>query len=167
MLSQMDIVAGYSFYAPTGHFTPRGGDGVGRGQWTHQFSLGSAVYFDRAKTWHLSELASYDLNRPKRGIDITRGDTVQIQGGAGKTLGIVDVGLAGYALWQVRDDRGKDLPEPLRGARDQAFGLGPEIDLSLVAIHSRITLRYCHDIAVNARPLGQVFVIGLTILARR
>ena len=166
-MSQIDIVAGYSFYVPTGRFTPRARDGVGRGYWTHQFSLGSAVYFDRAKTWHISGLASYDLNRRKRGIDLTRGDTIQFQGGAGKTLGIVDVGLAGYALWQVRDDRGNDLPEPLRGARDRAFGLGPEIDITLAPIRSRITLRYCHDVAVNARPLGQVLVIGLTILARR
>jgi len=166
-MSQIDIVAGYSFYAPTGHFSPRTRDGVGRGHWTHQFSLGSAVYIDHAKTWHISGLASYDLNRRKRGIDLTRGDTVQFQGGAGKTLGIFDVGLAGYALWQVRDDRGNDLPESLRGARDRAFGLGPEIDITLAPARSRITLRYCHDVAVNARPLGQTLVIGLTILARR
>lgn len=166
-MSQVDIVAGYSFYAPTGRFTPRTSDGVGRGYWAHQFSLGSAVYFDRSKTWHISELASYDLNQSKQGIDLTRGDTVQVQGGTGKTLGIVDVGLAGYALWQVRDDRGNALPEALRGARDRAFGLGPEVDITLAPISSRITLRYCHDIAVKARPLGQIMLIGLTVSARR
>jgi hypothetical protein len=166
-MSRIDIVAGYSFYAPTGRFVPRGNDGVGRGHWTHQVSLGSAVYFDSAKTWHISGLASYDRNRRKRDVDITRGDTVQFQGGAGKTLGVVDVGLAGYGLWQVRDDRGSDLPELLRGARDRALGLGPEIDITLAPLRSRITLRYCHDVAVTARPLGQVLVIGLTLLARR
>jgi hypothetical protein len=166
-LSHIDIVAGYSFYAPTGRFAPRTGEGVGRGNWTHQLSLGSAVYIDRAKTWHISALASYDLNRRKRGIDLTRGDTIQFQGGAGKTLRFLDLGLAGYGLWQVRDDRGADLPAALRGARDRAFGLGPEVDITLARIRSRITLRYCHDVAVRARPLGQVIVIGLTILARR
>jgi hypothetical protein len=166
-LPRADIVLGYSFYAPTGRFTPRGSGGIGRGHWTHQFSLGSAVYFDRAKTWHISALASYDLNLRKRDIDITRGDTVQIQGGAGKTLGIVAVGLAGYSLWQVRDDHGADVPEALRGARDRAVGLGPEIDITLAPIRSRITLRYCHDLVVTARPLGQILVIGLTVLAVR
>jgi hypothetical protein len=161
-MSQLDIVAAYSFYAPTGR-----SDGVGRGYWTHQFSLGSAAYFDRAKTWHISELASYDLNQRKQGIDLTRGDTIQVQGGTGKTLGIVDLGLAGYALWQVRDDRGNALPAALRGARDRAFGMGPEVDIALAPIRSRITVRYCHDIAVKARPLGQIMVIGLTILVRR
>jgi hypothetical protein len=166
-MSQIDIVAGYSFYAPTGHFAPRTSDGVGRGYWTHQFSLGSTVYFDRAKTWHISGLASYDLNRRARGIDLTRGATVQFQGGTGKTLGIIDFGLAGYALWQVSDDRGNDLPASVRGARDRAFGLGPEIDITLAPVRSRIALRYCHDVSVNARPLGQVMVVALTILALR
>jgi hypothetical protein len=77
------------------------------------------------------------------------------------------VGLAAYALWQVRDDRGADLPEPLRGARDRAFGLGPEIDITVAPIRSRITLRYCRDVVVNARPLGQVLVVGLTVVALR
>ncbi len=166
-MTQMDIVSGYAFYAPTGLFTFRGSDGVGLGHWTHEFSLGSAVYFDRAKTWHISGLASYELNQRKRGIDITRGDTIQIQGGAGKTLRSVDVGLAVYALRQVRADRGADVPEPLRGATDRAFGLGPEINFTLAPIRSRITVRYCRDVVVTARPSGQVLVFGLTILALR
>jgi hypothetical protein len=166
-MTHLDIVSGYAFYVPTGLFTPRGSGGIGLGQWTHEFSLGSAVYFDRAKTWHISGLASYDLNQRKRGIDITRGDTIQVQGGAGKTLRSVDVGVAIYALRQVRDDRGADLPQPLRGATDRAFGLGPEIDFTLAPIRSRITVRYCRDVVVSARPLGQVLVFGLTTLAVR
>jgi hypothetical protein len=56
-MTQMDIVSGYAFYAPTGLFTPRGNGGIGLGHWTHEFSAGGAVYFDRAKTWHISGLA--------------------------------------------------------------------------------------------------------------
>jgi hypothetical protein len=166
--TRMDVVSGYAFYAPTGLFVPRGSGGVGLGQWTHEFSLGGTGYFDRAKTWNLSALASYDLNQRKQGIDITRGDTLQIQGGVGKTLRkLVDVGLAGYGLWQVRDDRGADLPQALRGARELDLGLGPEVDITLARIRSRIAVRYCRDVAVKARPSGQILVIGLTILARR
>src|SRR5262245_11418669 len=108
-LRQFDVVTGYGFYAPTGHFDPGGHDSVGSGQWTHEFSLGGTVYFDREKAWRISALASYNLNQQKRDIDITRGDTVQIQGGVGVTLlRVLDVGLAGYALWQVKDDAGAD-----------------------------------------------------------
>jgi hypothetical protein len=172
-MPQLDIVAGYAFYAPTGLYVPRGSGGIGLGQWTHEFSLGSTVYFDRAKTWSISGLASYDLNQRKEGIDITRGDTIQFQGGIGKTLRrpgktlrSLDMGLAGYGLWQVRADRGADLPDALRGARDLDLGLGPEMDVSLAPIRSRITVRYCRDVVVKARPLGLVLVIALTIMVR-
>lgn len=165
-LGQFDVVAGYAFYAPTGRFEPGGREGVGSGQWTHEFSLGATVYLDRGRTWQVSALASYDLNLRKRNIDITRGDTVQVQGGVGKTLfGILQVGLAGYALWQVQDDRGSAVPPALRGARDDAYGLGPEIGLVLAPIRSRLSVRYEYDIAVKSRPRGQILVIGLTVLA--
>lgn len=165
--ARADIVAGYAFYAPTGLYSPREGVNLGKGEWSHQFSLGGAAYFGARKSWNISALSSYNLNQRKREVDITRGDTVQIQGGAGKRLGLFDVGLAGYGLWQVRDDRGADLPDSLRGARTRAFGLGPEVNMTVPRIRGRITVRYCHDIAVRARPSGQILVIGLTIRAAR
>jgi hypothetical protein len=79
----------------------------------------------------------------------------------------VGIGVAGYGLWQVRDDRGADLPAALRGARDLALGMGPELNSTLAPVHSQITLRYCRDIAVKSRPQGQILVVQLTILARR
>jgi hypothetical protein len=169
----MDLVGGYAFYAPTGLYIPHGSGGIGLGQWTHEFSFGGTVYFDRAKTWRFSSLASYDLNQRKQGIDITRGDTFQIQGGAGKrfrtgnNFGTLDVGLVGYGLWQVRDDRGADLPAALRGARDVALGLGPEADYTVAKIRSRFTVRYCRDVVAKSRPLGRILVIGVVVLARK
>src|SRR5262245_20104971 len=79
-------VAAYTFYAPTGKFEPRRGVGVGRGFWTHQFSLGGAMFPLQDKRLRASALASYDLNTRKRGIDIKRGNTMQVQGGAGVAL---------------------------------------------------------------------------------
>lgn len=165
-LRQLDLVAGYAFYAPTGRTEPGGNDGVGRGYWANEFSAGGTVFLDRARAWHLSALASYDLNGRKRGIDITRGDTIQIQGGAGVTLvRLVDVGLAGFAQWQVRDDRGADLPPAIRGARDQSFGLGPEVDIRLPPIRSQLTLRFVRDLSVKSRPQGQIFVVAVAVNA--
>ena len=83
-MTRADIVAGYAFYAPTGLYIPRASGSIGHGEWTHEFSLGGMVYFDRAKTWSVSALTSYALNQRKANIDITRGDTFQFQGGAGK-----------------------------------------------------------------------------------
>jgi hypothetical protein len=164
--SRGDLVVGYAFYAPTGRTEPGGLDGVGRGQWTHEFTAGGTLWLDRERTWNVSALASYDLNQRKIAIDITRGDTVQIQGGAGtRVFGFVEVGLAGYALWQVSDDSGSDLPPALRGARDRVYGLGPEVDVTVAPLRTRLTLRYEHDFGVRSRPQGQILVVGVTVAA--
>jgi hypothetical protein len=165
---RFDAVASYAFYLPTSRLAPGGSGALGQTQWTHEFSLGGAAYFDGERSVRLSLLGSYDLNQRKPDVDITRGSTVQLQGGVGKTfLRILEVGLAGYALWQVTDDRGTALPAVLRGARDRAFGLGPELDLLVPAIRTRVTLRYEHDFGVESRPGGEILVVGATVAAWR
>jgi len=158
--SRLDLVTSYAFYAPTRQISR---EGLGAPQWAHQFSAGGTVYFDRASRVRLSALFSYNLHQRKQDIDVTRGDSVQIQGGfGGAVFEIVEVGLAGYALWQVRDDRGSDLPPALRGRRDRVFGLGPEINLLVPALRTKLGVRYMRDLGVRGRPEGQIVVVGLS-----
>src|SRR5262249_28418986 len=124
------------------------------------------IFADGDRRFFVTGLGSYDRNLRKRGVDITRGDTFQIQGGAGVTRihQLFEIGLATCALWQMRDDRGADLPILLRGARDRVFGLGPEAAVLLKPIRSQLRLRYEWDIGVRSRPQGRIFVVGLTYL---
>lgn len=158
---RLDLVALYGFYAPTRQLQR---EGLAGPQWSHQFSAGGTLHFDEDRRWRLSALASYDLYQRKLGIDITRGDSIQIQGGiGGAPLESLEIGLAGYALWQVRDDRGTDLPEPLRGRRDRVFGLGPEVNLLLSALRAKLGVRYTRDFGVQSRPEGHLFVLSLGV----
>ena len=142
----------YGIYLPTGTSALAGGSGTSSGQITHEFSVGGSRYF-ADRTRFLTALASYQLNMPQREIDITRGDILQIQGGAGTKFlrKSAEAGLASYAFWQVRDDRGADLPSVLRGVRDRVFGLGPEGAIFLKAIRGQIRARYEWDAGVRAR----------------
>ena len=70
-------------------------------------------------------------------------------------------------MWQVRDDRGADLPAALRGARDVALGLGAEADYTVARIRSRFTVRYCRDVVAKSRPLGRILVVGVVVVARK
>lgn len=165
-LSHGDVVGSYSFYVPTSQGQRTG---LGRPQWSHQLSAGGTAFFeDDRRGWRLSALASYAYNGKKRGVAIVRGDTVQIQGGlGGRVLDGVELGIAGYALWQVTDDRGPDLPAALRGARERVFGLGPEVDILVPALQSRLSARFAWDIAGRARPVGTILVLGLSTVVWR
>lgn len=159
-----DVVASYTFYVPSGRFEPRRLS-IGRGYWTHQFSLGGAFYADPKRTRRASLLASYDINGRKRGIDVTRGNLFQVQGGAGARLaGPVDLGLAGFAMWQVSENRGSELPDIVRGARTRAFGLGPEIGITVPSIRARIDLRSEWEFGVRSRQEGWIFVGSASFL---
>jgi hypothetical protein len=157
-----DVVAGYAFYAPTASHEPGGTDGIGSGQWTHEVSLGGTLRFDPTRTWTISALASVEFPQRKLDEDVTSGSILQVQGGIGKTLRpFFDVGLAGYALWQLADDRGADLPLVLRGQHDRSYGLGPEMSVAIAPIRTRVTVRYEHEFAVRSRPLGQIVVLEI------
>src|SRR5262249_44719890 len=79
-LPHVDVVTSDSLFIPTGRFLFGRRGNLSAGQFTHLFSAGGAVYFDRGHTVFLSALASYELNQRKIDLDVTRGDAVQIQG---------------------------------------------------------------------------------------
>jgi hypothetical protein len=159
-LGAVDALAGYTFYAPTAPHEPGGNDGVGSGQWSHEPSLGGTLYFDRDHTWALSAMGSLEIFQRKLEDDVTRGPKVQVQGGFGKKLrSDLEVGAAAYGLWQLSEDKGADLPQALRGLREWAYGVGPEIELKLTPIRTRVAVRYEHDLAARARTTGQIAVV--------
>jgi hypothetical protein len=164
---RFDVVGAYVVYAPTGRFEPRNGAGPGRGYWTHQLSLGGALFADSTRTKRLSALASYERNTRKRGIDIRRGDMFQIQGGAGADVHrLATIGVAGFALWQVTPDKGADIPAKLRGERTRVFGLGPEVDVTIPRWKTRVALRVERELGATSRPQGHVVALSVAYLAR-
>ncbi|HEY9229288.1 MAG TPA: transporter [Gemmatimonadaceae bacterium] len=158
-----DFVMAYGFFAPTGSFEQKTGVGAGKGHWTNQVSVGGALYSDSARTWRGSALLSYDMNGRKRGIDITRGNFLALQAGAGASIRrIFTVGVAGYGLWQVSNDRGSQLPARLTGSHTFGYGLGPEVDVTIPALRLKGEIRYEWDFAVRARPDGRVLAVGFS-----
>jgi len=166
---RFDAVASYAFYLPSGKSPLAGGQGLSSGQITHQWAGGGSLFKDQSRRVFLTALGSYDLNLRKSGIDITRGDTFQVQGGAGvsRIRQVLELGVAACALWQVRDDHGADVPALIRGARDRVFGVGPEVAVVLKPIQSQLRVRYEWDMGVRSRPQGRIFVVGFTYQVSR
>ena len=97
-----------------------------------------------------------------RGIDIRRGNTVQVQGGAGATvLKTLTVGVAGFAMWQVTDDVGADIPPVLRDLSTRGFGIGPEIGIVIPALRLQADLRFERELGGRSRPQGQLLTFGI------
>jgi hypothetical protein len=141
---------------------------VGRGFWTHELSAGGALYFGEERQGRASFLASFDINGRKRDIDIRRGNTIQVQGGAGMRLSAVwEAGLAGFALWQVTDNSGSELPEAVRGALTRAFGVGPEVSATIAVLGLRLDLRGEREMGVRSRQDGWILMGSASFVAWR
>ena len=123
------------------------------------------VFFDDERSLRLSALTSYNIYGKKLNLDVTRGDSVQIQGGlGGRFFKLLDVGLAGFAMWQVAADTGSALPLAARGQSEYAIGLGPELGIAIPSIRSKLTARYVWDLAVRSRLDGEVLLVSLSFL---
>lgn len=169
--SQLDVYASFGFFAPTGSYDANKIVNNGLGRWAEMFGLGGVLYLDRARSWSISALTRYITHQKQEGADIRVGDDVALEWGIGKTfrpaswqswVPQLDVGVVGYAQWQVTDNRGSDIPPALRGITSNIYAVGPEI--AATTRFGRFFARYEFEFGAQEAPQGQVFLFGVALL---
>jgi hypothetical protein len=160
----VDVVVDYAFYAPTGKFRhATATDGLGTGHWAHEFSAGTTLFLDDARTWSLSVLGTFAMNTKDRDVDITPGDVFNLEGGAGKRFfKMLDLGVVSFAHWQVSDNKGADVRAERVRERNRLFSVGGEADVTIRPIRTVLTLRYEYDVHAEMRIAGESLVGVLT-----
>jgi hypothetical protein len=166
-----DFIAGFGVYAPTGSYDPDASDNLGLGMWSFEFSAGTTIYFDKAKSWHFATSAFYEVHTEKEDTDIRVGDILTLEGGLGKSFmgGALSVGVAYYAQWKVTDDDvGSDLEQLLSGLKignHRGFGVGPELTVPIASkskLYALLTARYFWETGVRSSLEGNTFVVSAT-----
>jgi hypothetical protein len=174
-LHRADFLAGYGVYFPTGSFSSGASDNKGLGIYTNELSFGSTVYLNQYKSWNASALASYAFASKKRGVDLTPGQIMTIQGGLGRTIlkktgfpipTVINVGLIGYTQFKTTNDSGSALPPTLLGVKDRVFALGPEFNVVWPKQRIILTARYFAEFEARDRTQGQGFVISVAYIAK-
>lgn len=164
---QADIMAGFAVYAPTGRFTQGANDNTGLGMWSFEFSGGTTVFFDRAKTWSVAALGSFETHTDKKDTNIRVGNILTVEGGLGKSFfdGAAMIGAAYVAQWKLSsDDLGSPLPVSLNKSR--TFGFGPEVGLPIPLKKKVVALvraRYLWETGSRSTTEGKTFVGMLTL----
>lgn len=169
--SQADVYASFGFFAPTGSVSSNQAINNGLGRWAEMFGLGAVVYLDQAKSWSISALTHYLTHQTQQGHDIRVGDDLALEWGVGKTfrpdswkpwVAQLDMGVIGYAQWQVTNNTGSDIPIQLRGIKSNTFAVGPEI--AATTRFGRFFARYEFEFGSQNAPQGQIFLFGLALL---
>ncbi|APG23959.1 SphA family protein [Syntrophotalea acetylenica] len=166
---QWDAVFGAMAWVPVGHYDPDHPAGAGKGYWTAQFDLGGTYYPDKEKTWSLSWLGRYETHFKQRGHDVTYGDDFHFEWGIGKALppsmgiGLLrgfELGVVGYAQFQITDDRGKDVTWDK--VHDRVFAVGPEIRFAIPKWKTLIEMRTNIEFGAVDRTEGIMTSLNIT-----
>ena len=170
-LPQLDVVTTFGFFAPAGSYDSNDAINNGLGRWAEMFGLGAVVYLDPARSWSVSAMTRYLTHQKQQGTDVRVGDDVVLEWGLGKTFRPaswkpyvvqLDAGAVGYAQWQVTDNRGSDIPAPLRNIKSNIFAAGPEI--AATTKFGRFFARYEFEFGAKNALEGQVFLFGWAAL---
>lgn len=158
-LQQFDFAVGAGEWIPAGdtEFPPT--TKLALGYWGTMFTAGMTWYPDAEKTWAVSLLNRYEINREQRDTGITPGDAWTLEWGVSKALNkTVDLGLIGYYQQQVTDDDGAGGSSDL----DRVAGVGPEVSLAFPSQMIFVSVRYAYEFWAESRAQGHTVTVTLT-----
>jgi len=155
-----DMSAAVGVFFKTGNFAAQHPASPGKDYHTTMFTLGGTVYLDNNRKTTFSILSRYEIHGTSGVTDISPGDDFHFEFGLGHTFGrFTDVGIAGYAAWQVSDDSGAITTG---GVRDRTLALGPEISTVLPKAGLLLSVRILKEFNAIDRPEGWIAVTTLT-----
>jgi hypothetical protein len=170
---QLDVVASYGIYFPTGRYDADASDNTGMGMWTHELGAGATVFFDENKNWHLSSLAYFEMHSKKKDIDINVGNILTLQGGLGRSFfdGGINVGVAYYMQWKLSADKiglNTDIEilpdEIILENKHSVYALGPDVTVPIVIkekLIALVTARYQWEFGAKNNLQGNMFNLFL------
>jgi hypothetical protein len=169
-LDRFDFTAGLGLFVPIGRYDVDASDNTGLGMWTFELSGGATIFFDEAKSWHLSTLAFYETHTSKKDSDARVGDILTLEGGLGKSFmdGALTVGAAYYAQWKVTgDDFGLDFSVPggTVVGKHRVYGFGPDVTIPIASstwLRALVNARFIWEFGARTKTDGQTLVITAT-----
>jgi hypothetical protein len=179
-LPRLDVTTGVAFFAPTGRYSAGASDNLGKGMWSFEFSGGSTLYLDKARSISVAANAFWETHTKKDGTvqaggvtisDVKVGQLLTVEGGIGKSFlrGAASMGVAYYAQWKMTADelitsvtgQSAGLPEQHR-----VWGVGPEITIPIATkkrLLSLVNVRYLWEKGARTRTQGQSLLVTSTV----
>jgi hypothetical protein len=138
-----DIVASYSFYAPTGSYDKKSLANAGLGYWSHTISFGGLGYLNKKATAILCNMV-YEFNTKKTGTDVYPGQNIILEYGVSQYFATwFAVGVSGASYFQVTDNTGADAIN--KSDKQQYHSVSGEVVLWLIPGKFGLTGRYFYQ----------------------
>jgi len=163
--AQSDVSFGYGFVAPVGRFEQGATDNLGLGFWTQQLQLAGEYYFDRARTFSIIGVQTWEFNSRIRDSNVRPGSRLTFNWAINKSWldGMLETAITGYDQWQINADSGPIIARIGAAAQalDEIHAAGVQLGIPKLGV----SLKYLHEFAARQRFQGQVvtFTFGLPL----
>ncbi len=177
-----DAVVNYGFYIPSGSYgvqtvnVPVVGpvrasspSNTGLGFWENQSQGAVYLYPWADKRLAIQNAITWEVDRPKRGFDLTYGQHITWNWGLSQYLPLkkdqsvlAEVGATGYGAFQVSDNTGEDARN--LGGHDRVYAAGVQVGVTIPKRMMVFNLRWLQEFDAANRFQGRV--LGLSFVAR-
>jgi len=159
-----DSLCSLSIYVPTGEYSRRRPASLGKDFWTLMLSPGGTIYFDTNKTLALSALMRYEVHSKKKRDQVRPGQDLSIDWALSKKIAnLWDVGIIGYAHWQITDDTGSGVTWD-KHIHDRVFAAGPEVSVYVPFLRVQCQLRHQIEFGAQDRSQGSITTMSFTLI---
>jgi len=166
-LKKADVKVAYGFVAPTGKFDETGSDTTTTDFWGHEITVATTAYLDKTKLTQVSVSTNWEFHQKKRHEDLKVGNNMTLEAGLGKIFvknqgkQLVQLGVVGYAQFQLTNDSGSAVPVLTANNKDRVFAVGPEIGVILPTKKFNFLARVLPEFGVRNRTQGVTVVLGI------
>ncbi len=178
--NRVDFNAGYSFFAPTGRYTPGATDNVGSGYWGNDITSGTTFYITKNKATTANLTTAWEIHRLLQVASVpagqfsnkTPGQTFTDEWGIGQVLPLkkdlsmlAQLGLVAYDQFQVSENGGTILvgriPVPASTLPYYSVhAIGVQSNFLVPAKNVVLLFKYYDEYSARARLQGRTFVFG-------
>jgi hypothetical protein len=170
-LKRADATAGYTIFVPTGRYTDGASNNTGLGMWGQELAVGTTVYLNESRQWHVATLATFDFQSKKEDSETKVGNVMNLEGGLGGDFlkGGLTAGLNYYASFKLTDDQIEGFPDILIRGKNKVFALGPEVQLALAknnTLYGFVKVNYQREVYARTTTQGSELTILATFLMK-
>ena len=163
-----DALAYYTLFVPTGRYEDGATNNTGFGMWGQEIGVGTTVYLNEARQYHLATVASFTFQSKKEDSETQVGSAMTLEGGLGGDFlkGGLTAGLAYYASFKLAEDEIEGIPSILIRGKNKVFALGPEVSLALArkgVLYGFLKVNYEWEVYARTNTQGSEFNISLTL----
>ncbi len=165
-LKKANVKLAYGFVAPTGKFGAAS-DTTTTDYWGHEITFANTIYLDKTKLTQFSFNTNWEIHQKKRHEDVKVGNNMTLEAGVGKLFvqnqgqHLIQLGLVGYAEFQLTKDSGSGVPALTANNKDRVFAIGPEFGVILPKQKFNFMMRVLPEFGARNRTQGVTFVMAI------